>query len=141
MLSTVPARRTRAREPSVTALPMPSMIAGWKTRAAMEAARTEIASTGSAGIRRQMSTSVRAGTRNSQGVMWNLSARTVVYRSIYEASVPECDRPRTVKMMSVMVMDGTVVKNMYRMCVKSGTLLTEEAITVVSERGEILSPK
>ena len=37
--------------------------------------------------------------------------------------------------------DGTVVKSMYRMCVNRGTLFTEEAITVVSDSGEILSPK
>ena len=125
----------------MTFAPMLSMIPGWKMRAARAAARTEIASTGSAGIRFQMSASVTAGTRNSQGVIWNLSARTVVYRSICEASAPSCDRPRTVKMMSVITMDGTVVKNMYRMCVNRGTLFTEEAITVVSDSGEILSPK
>ena len=59
-----------------------------------------------------MSATVRMGTTNSQGVMWNFCARTVVYRSIWEASVPEWDRPRIVKMTSVMTMDGTVVKSM-----------------------------
>ena len=91
---------------------MPSMMPGWKTRAATAAARTEMASTGSAGIRFQMSVSVTTGTRNSQGVIRNLPARTVVYRSICEASDPECDRPRTVKTMRVITIEGTVVKNM-----------------------------
>ena len=141
MLSTVPASRMRARDPSVTFAPMSAMMPGWKTSAARAAARTEIASTGSAGILRQMSTSVMTGTRNSQGVIWNLPARTEVYRSICEASEPSWDRPRTVKIIRVITMDGTVVKNMYRMCVKRGTLLTEDAITVVSDSGEILSPK
>ena len=40
-----------------------------------------------------------------------------------------------------MVNDGTVVMSMYLMCLKSGTSPTDEASTVVSERGEILSPK
>ena len=44
-------------------------------------------------------------------------------------------------MISVMVIEGTVVKNMYLICWKRGTLFSDEAITVVSDKGEILSPK
>ena len=112
----VPVRRTRARVPSVTFAPMLSMIPGWKTRAATAATRTEIARTGRAGIRFRISTSVSSGTMNNQGVMQNFSVRTVVYRSIWVASAGGRSRPMSVKMMSLMTIDGTVVHTIYRIC-------------------------
>ena len=38
-------------------------------------------------------------------------------------------------------MDGTVVTIIYLMCVNRGTRFTDDAMTVVSDNGEILSPK
>ena len=49
--------------------------------------------------------------------------------------------PRIVKISNVMTMAGTVVAVIYRMCLNSGVPVTDEARTVVSERGDILSPK
>ena len=52
-----------------------------------------------------------------------------------------CIRLATKKMISAMTNDGTVVTAMNLICVNRGVPAEEEASTVVSDRGEILSPK
>ena len=51
------------------------------------------------------------------------------------------DKPAMVKIISVIISDGMVVNSKYLMCEKIGLHVTEAAKTVVSERGETLSPK
>ena len=46
-----------------------------------------------------------------------------------------------VKIIRVMTIVGPVVYSIYRIWVNNGTWLTDDAITVVSDSGEILSPK
>ena len=52
-----------------------------------------------------------------------------------------CVRLAMRNMMHAIVMDGTVVMSIYRICVNRGVSVTDDASTVVSERGDILSPK
>ena len=56
-------------------------------------------------------------------------------------SAASCDNPAIVKITRVIISDGMVVNNKYRMCEKIGLPVTEAASTVVSESGETLSPK
>ena len=61
--------------------------------------------------------------------------------AIWSEAVAWCVSPATVKITSVINMDGTVVIIIYLICLNSGVSVTEEARMVVSERGDILSPK
>ena len=67
----------------------------------------------------------------------------IIHPSFFLASVAvaSCAKPATVKIVSVMIMDGTVVIIIYLICLNKGVSVTEEARTVVSESGDILSPK
>ena len=51
-----------------------------------------------------------------------------------------CENPATVKIIKVIMREGTVVIIMYRICRNSGVSVTEAANMVVSDRGETLSP-
>ena len=100
-----------------------------------------MASTISAGRFRAISTAVTAGTTSSHGVRLNVPFSASEYASICAAGTPSCESPSTAKMTRAMQMDGTVVTIIYLMCVNRGTRFTDEAMTVVSDSGEILSPK
>ena len=52
-----------------------------------------------------------------------------------------CVKPAMVKIINVITIDGIVVSIIYRIWENKGVCDTEEANTVVSESGEILSPK
>lgn len=52
-----------------------------------------------------------------------------------------CVKPAMVKIINVITIDGIVVSIIYRIWENKGVCVTEEANTVVSESGEILSPK
>ena len=49
--------------------------------------------------------------------------------------------PITVNAMIAMTNDGTVVISIYLICVNRGVSAMDDASTVVSDRGDILSPK
>ena len=98
-----------AREPCTIFSPMPATRSGWKMRAKTEARTVEMARTMSAGRLRAMSQAVTSGTTMSQGLRLKVRSSACAYCSTCAAGTPWCERPRTVKTMSVMVMDGTVV--------------------------------
>ena len=73
------------------------------------ASSVEMASTISAGCLRAIRMPVTSGTTSNQGVRLNVPASASEYWAICTAGVPSCARPSTVKMMSAITMDGTVV--------------------------------
>ena len=84
---------------------------------------------------------VATGTRRSHGLRSNFDDRAVV-NAVVSIDAAEGERnPAVRKMSSVMVNAGTVVMVIYLICVKRGVPQSEEARTVVSESGDILSPK
>ena len=116
-------------------------IPGWKTKAMSVARRAEIKSTMSEGTFLYIITPVATGTRRSHGVTVNVFSRAATYCDVSLIVSEPIHNPASEKMMSVMKTVGPVVSIMYLMCVKSGVPLTEEASTVVSLRGDTLSPK
>ena len=83
-----------------------------------------------------------AGTRNRIGVMLNvLSIASSVDCTFAESPAGRKKNPNTMKMRRVINIDGPVVRVMYRMCVKISVPAIAGARFVVSERGDILSPK
>ena len=82
------------------------------------------------------------GTTSSQGEIWKVLFSASVYVSTDSVRLLlPIQMPANPKITSEMNMLGRVVRSMYRMCWKSGVPLLELANTVVSESGEILSPK
>ena len=69
MVSITPAKKIRAREPSVTAWPIRVIISAWKRREKKAAARADRANTTRAGSLFQIISSVSSGTIMSQGVI------------------------------------------------------------------------
>ena len=127
--------------PGTISEPMLSMMSGWKISPKTAAMRLDRARTARAGIFLAIIMAVASGTAISHGDRLNRELSTSEYSETIDAWSPVCDRPSTRKITRVIVMEGTVVNSMYRMWVKRGTLHIDEAITVVSDRGEILSPK
>ena len=84
---------------------------------------------------------VAIGTIISHPEMWNLLDKAWQNEAICDVSEASCDKPAIVKIINVITNEGTVVNIRYRMCEKSGTSVTEAANTVVSDKGETLSPK
>ena len=78
---------------------------------------------------------------SNHGVMLNVSRSDAENAAICAGSLISCVNPTIVNTISAMLNDGTVVIIIYRMWVKSGVSADDEASTVVSDRGEILSPK
>ena len=85
------------------------MMSGWKITAVMAASSTERLSTISAGIFRAIITPVSSGTISSQGVMWNLAEMMPVKAPMSAGVSGMPTRPMTVKTISVITNDGTVV--------------------------------
>ena len=112
MDSTTPVKSRRARLPSVTPAPTEASRSGWKMRAATAAVSVERASTTRAGILRQIITPVSTGTTSSQGVIRKCARSTSAYSSIRPWSATGWQSPITVKITSVMVMEGIVLSSM-----------------------------
>ena len=75
----------------------------------MAASTTERLSTISAGILRAIITPVSSGTISSQGVIWNLAEMIPVNAPMSAGVSGMPTRPITVKIISVITNDGTVV--------------------------------
>ena len=93
------------------------------------------------GIRLAIRIPVMTGTINSHKEIWKVSLSEAEYMAIWSVAVASCAKPAMVKIVSVMIMDGTVVIIIYLICLNKGVSVTEEARTVVSDSGDILSPK
>ena len=93
------------------------------------------------GMRLAIRIPVMIGTINSHKEISNVSFKEAEYMAIWSEAVASCVSPATVKITNVITMDGTVVIIMYLMCLNSGVSVTDEARMVVSESGDILSPK
>ena len=84
---------------------------------------------------------VRTGTRRSHGDILNVEARSSEKSAVIAASGVSCKRLTVRNIRIDITNEGTVVIIMNRMCVNKGVPDEDEARTVVSERGETLSPK
>ena len=73
--------------------------------------------------------------------IWNFPSSAWVNSAMLPVLEASCESPATVKMIKVIINDGIVVNSKYRMCEKIGLPVTEAAKTVVSDKGETLSPK
>ena len=81
------------------------------------------------------------GTINSQELMLNVFSKVARYKALSLVPAFPIHIPAKEKRMSVINIVGPVVRSIYLICVNNGVPLTEEARTVVSLKGEILSPK
>lgn len=61
------------------------------------------------GTRRAISMPVPIGTISNHGVMWNFPASAAENSAICSVFPALCDSPATVKIIKVMINDGTVV--------------------------------
>ena len=93
------------------------------------------------GACRAMSTPVTIGTSNVHAEILNVDESPSVYSSMCREPVLSIPNPAIKKIINVMVMVGTVVYTMYRICLKISTLDDDDANIVVSLNGDILSPK
>ena len=114
---------------------------GWKISANTPANAAEMNSVMIDGTLLAIRMPVTTGTISSHGVIWNVLSRAIEYCSIWSVAVASCESPATVKMTSVISNEGTVVIIIYRICLNRGVSVTDEARIVVSESGDILSPK
>ena len=114
---------------------------GWKIKAKTPASSVDKNRVMMEGILRAINMPVAIGTIKSQGVMWNFSFKAVATSVICCVLLASCENPATVKIIKVIMREGTVVIIMYRICRNSGVSVTEAANMVVSDRGETLSPK
>ena len=114
---------------------------GWKKTAKTAANAVETNNVMIEGTFLAIIMAVANGTSISHPEIWNLLSNAWVNSAICPVSAASCDNPAIVKMTSVINNDGIVVNSKYRMCEKIGLPVTEAANTVVSERGETLSPK
>lgn len=84
---------------------------------------------------------VTTGTISSQSEILKLSFNEAANSAICPDAFEVCVKPAMVKIINVITIDGIVVSIIYRIWENKGVCVTEEANTVVSESGEILSPK
>ena len=84
---------------------------------------------------------VPTGTISSQSEILKLSFYEAANSAICPDAFEVCVKPAMVKIINVITIDGIVVSIIYRIWENKGVCVTEEANTVVSESGEILSPK
>ena len=92
-------------------------------------------------IRRAIIIPVTTGTISSHRLILNLLSRADVNISTWLSPIELWERPAIVKTIRAITIAGIVVMSIYLMCFMIGTLTIEDASTVVSERGDILSPK
>ena len=121
--------------------PISLMMCGCRINAQIAAMRIDSPSTVRAGILRAIITPVRTGTVNVHSEMLNFDANVSVYMDICAGAFPVWRNPSTRKITNVITNEGTVVNIRYLICWKRGVPAMDDAITVVSESGEILSPK
>ena len=99
-------------------------------------------SDGRAGVFLIIRISTPIGTRKSHGLITNLFS--IAESKLFTLSIFwsfSNESPTTKKMISVMIKVGTVVYIMYRICVNKSVPAIAGARFVVSDRGDILSPK
>ena len=82
---------------------------GWKINANMPANAAEMNSVMIDGTLFAIRMPVTTGTISSHGVIWNVLFRAIEYCSIWSVAVASCERPATVKITSVINIEGTVV--------------------------------
>ena len=128
----------REEDPDSATAPI---ICGWKIRAAIPAITAAINKVAIAETLRIMSIAVRTGTKSNHGDMLNVFLRSFEKSAACAADGSECIRLTIRKITSVITNDGTVVTIMKRICVNNGVPAEDDARTVVSDRGETLSPK
>ena len=114
---------------------------GCITTAVTAASMAEVKRVMSDGTLRAIMIAVMTGVINVRIEMLNVRPKPSVYSSTRTLPSTENVKPAMIKMMSVMTMDGVVVRIIYLMCVKRLTRDTVAARTVVSLSGLILSPK
>ena len=97
---------------------------------------------GIAGTFRMIIATTANGTRNNQGVILNVESNATKMSLIW-STFPSglVENPQMRKTIKVIIMEGTVVHIMYFMCVNRSVPAIAGAKLVVSERGDILSPK
>ena len=93
------------------------------------------------GTFREIKKPVIIGTINSQSEILKLTFSDAANSAICPESFDVLVNPAMVNIVRVIKIEGTVVNIIYRICENNGVCVTEEARTVVSDRGEILSPK
>lgn len=141
-----PLNKTMAEDnvPGIALASMPltsAKICGWKMTAKTMAITEEAKSTMMAGIFLYIIHPVAIGTSKSQRLRLNVEDKAEVKADVSIEAVAGTRKPAVRKMINVMVKEGTVVIIMYLICVNNGVPQSEEARTVVSDNGDILSPK
>ena len=94
-----------------------------------------------AGNRIAISTPVNSGTSSNHGLMTKVPCSPSANEAVCDDPTAVWFRLTTRNTTSAMTNDGTVVIIIYRICLNSGTSPTDDANTVVSDSGDILSPK
>ena len=84
---------------------------------------------------------VNTGTNSNHGEITKRSCKAVISSSGDELPMAGCTKPIMVKITKVINIEGTVVIIMYLMCSNKGVSDDDAATTVVSDKGDILSPK
>lgn len=145
-LTIAPLNKTRIEDdaPVMPFLPMPltsARMCGWKITANIIAITEDAKSTMMAGIFLYIIHPVAIGTSKSQRLRLNFEDKAKVKAEVSIDAAEGTRKPAVRKMINVMVKEGTVVIVMYLICVNNGVPQSEEARTVVSDNGDILSPK
>ena len=107
----------------------------------MAAMSTAMNSTTSDGQRRAIIKPVIAGTSSSQGDMQKVRCSATIKWLTLPSPETCMVSPAKKNIVSEMTKAGTVVFIIYRMWVKRGVPVTLDASTVVSDKGDNLSPK
>ena len=114
---------------------------GWKIRAAIAAITAALKRVRIAGTFLTMRTPVITGTTRSHGVILKADRSDCENSAAWDTSAAGWRRLAIRNIIRATVSDGIVVIIIYLIWVKSGVPLEEDASTVVSERGDTLSPK
>ena len=88
-----------------------------------------------------MSAQVITGAKSSHGDMWNVASSCSSISLVSIESVMSVVKPITANTISAIVSEGKVVTIKYFTCENKLTPTVDDARIVVSESGEILSPK
>ena len=113
----------------------------WKITANTTANSVDVKSVISGGTRRAIITPVITGTNSNHGVMVKRSESDVINAVVSWLPTAGIIIPITANAIRVNISDGIVVMSIYRMCLNNGTPTLDDAITVVSDNGDTLSPK